>query len=452
MPYYSRLRLWFGYYRRRNPEGNVAGLFVALTIGLFALTLLGVLIRPKHLSEAWFAAGGAVAMLLCGRVRIAEVGEILRQSGDVLLFLLFLMALSSLVDTSGFFDWAATLAARATDGNPRRLLIGVYLLGAAITILLSLDTTALLLTPLVWAMATRADLPPRPYMFTCAFVANIASSALPVSNLTNLLAFHQLGDTTAHYTLIMTPVTIASSLVALSMIFFVFRKELPLEYRADTFPDPLDAVPDLPYFRVTLVILCLTLIGYFVGPSLLHSPLWMVAAVAATTLALIGRTLGRVRLRTLATRGIAWSVFPFVIGMFIVIRGVENIGLALWLGDLLKALGGRSMVGQIFATGFGTALGANLINNIPMQLLALSALAVQGKAALYASVLGCNLGPNITVVGSLATMLWRATLSQRGMDITPKELARAGILVTAPALLTACLVLWIILYLFGLER
>jgi arsenical pump membrane protein len=406
--------------------------------------LAGVLLRPRRINEAWFAAAGAILMLALGIVAPSDVVDILRptNSGNVLLFLLFLMALSALVDTSGFFDWAATLAARAARGDARRLLVGVFLLGAAITTLLSLDTTALLLTPLVWALVSRARLPPRPYLFACAFVANIASSSLPVSNLTNLLVFGKLGVTPTRFALVMVPVTILASLTAFGMLVFLFGRELPEGYDPDAFPDPLDAVPHLPYFRVTLIVLGLTLAGYFIGPSLLKVPLWSVAALGAAILAIAGRGLKRLRLRMIATRGIAWSVFPFVVGMFVVIRGLENIGLAVSLGGLMAALGGGTMLGRILAVALGSAVGANLINNIPMQLLALSALAGHGHAVLYASLLGCNLGPNVTVVGSLATMLWRSVLGQRGLEITPKELARAGLFVTVPALLAASLALW----------
>ena len=386
-------------------------------------------------------------MLALGLVRLREAQEILWQSGDVLLFLLFLMALSSLVDASGFFDWAAIGAARAARGNARRLLIGVFLLGAAVTILLSLDTTALLLTPLIWAIAARAKLPPKPYAFACAFVANIASSALPVSNLTNLLVFQRLGVSAGRYALIMVPVTVTASLTALGVLLYWFRRDLPAAYDADAFPDPLDAIPNLAYFRVTLLLLTITLIGYFIGPALLHAPLWTVAATSALVLAIAGRFLGQARFRTLATRGVAWSVFPFVIGMFIVIRGVENIGLAKALGAGLQSAGGATLLGQIMVSAFGSALGANLLNNIPMQLLALSAFGDAGNPALYGSLLGCNLGPNITVVGSLATMLWRTVLQKRGLDISPKELAGVGLAVTLPALLVGALTLTLTLWL-----
>jgi arsenical pump membrane protein len=417
-----------------------------LTAAVFVLTLAGVLVRPRGLSEAWFAAGGAALMLLLGRVTPAQAWQVTRESGNVLLFLLFLMALSALVDTSGFFDRAATLAARAAKGDPRRLLVLVFLLGAAVTTLLSLDTTALLLTPLVWAVASRAKLPLRPYLFACAFVANIASSALPVANLTNLLAFQKLGATTLRYALVMTPPTVAASLVTLGVLLWRHRRELPASFDAAAFPDPLDAVPHLPYFRVTLVVLALTLAGYFAVPGLLGWPLWTVAAAGAGALLVAGKWLGRVQARSIALRGVAWPVFPFVVGMFVVIRGLEGIGLDGWLGSVLAALGGDTLLGRLLAAAFGSALGANLINNIPMCLLALSAL--KAGPALYAAVLGVNLGPNVTVVGSLATMLWRATLAQRGVDVRPGELAKAGLLVTVPALLAAVLALWAVLSLF----
>lgn len=417
-----------------------------LPIGLFALTLAGVLTRPRAISEAWFASAGAILFLLLDLVTPSEAWRVIRDSGDVLLFLLFLMALSALVDTSGFFDWAATLTVRASRGGGRRLLVGLFLLGAAITTCLSLDTTALLLTPLVGAVVVRAKLPPRPYLLACGFVANIASSALPVANLTNLLAFHQLGVTTARYALVMTPATVVASLVTLGILLWRFRAEIPARFDASAFPDPLDAVPDLPYFRITLVVLTLTLAGYFIGPALLNVPLWTVAATGAGLLLVAGKALKRVRFRTIALRGVAWSVFPFVIGMFVVIRGVENAGLSDWLGHTLRAASGGSLGQGLFATAFGTALGSNLVNNIPMCLLSLTALGGGvTRPLLFAAVLGCNLGPNVTVVGSLATMLWRSTLQRKGLDVTPKELAVNGLLVTVPALAAATLALWAML-------
>jgi arsenical pump membrane protein len=258
-----------------------ANLQTPITLGIFGLTLAGVLTRPRGISEAWFAAGGSVLLLLLGTVTPQEAWQVTRESGDVLLFLLFLMALSALVDTSGFFDWAATLTARGAKGDPCRLLVGLFLLGAVITTCLSLDTTALLLTPLVWAVVSRAKLPPRPYALSAGFVANIASSALPVANLTNLLAMSRLGVTTGRYALIMTLPTVAASLVTLGILLWRFRAELPPAFDEAAFPEPLDAVPHLPYFRVTLGVLGLTLAGYFIGPGLFHVPLWVVAALGA---------------------------------------------------------------------------------------------------------------------------------------------------------------------------
>lgn len=417
-----------------------------LTLGIFGLTLAGVLVRPRGISEAWFATAGALVLLLLGTVTPFESWQVIRESGDVLLFLLFLMALSALVDTSGFFDWAATLTARAAKGNPHHLLVGLFLLGAVITTCLSLDTTALLLTPLVWAVVSRAKLPPRPYALSAGFVANIASSALPVANLTNLLAMHRLGVTTGRYALIMTLPTIAASLVTLGILLWRFQGELPASFDASAFPDPLDVVPHFPYFRVTLVVLCLTFAGYFIGPGLLHIPLWIVAAMGAGTLLLAGKLLGRVRFRTIALRGIAWSVFPFIIGMFVVLRAVEAVGLSSWFGHGLAIASGHSLGQRLFVTAFGTAIGANLVNNIPMLILSLNALGSgTNRSLLYAAVLGCNLGPNITIVGSLATMLWRSVLQKRGLDITARELAVNGLLVTVPALTVATLALWLML-------
>jgi arsenical pump membrane protein len=259
----------------------------------------------------------------------------------------------------------------------------------------------------------------------------------------------RLGVTTGRYALIMTLPTIAASLVTLGILLWRFRNDLPSSFDRSAFPDPLDAVPHVPYFRVTLGVLGLTLAGYFIGPGLFHIPLWVVAAAGAAALLTAGKLLRRFSLRTIALRGVAWSVFPFVIGMFIVLRAVEDAGLSAWLGKGLAMASGHGLGHGLFVTAFGTAIGANLINNIPMLVLSLNALGSgTNRSLLYAAVLGCNIGPNVTIVGSLATILWRSVLLKRGLDISPKELAVNGVLVTIPALTVATLALWLMLTIF----
>ena len=241
-------------------------LHTTLILGIFGLTLALVLTRPRGWNEAWWTVGGSAALLLLGLETPAQAVSAVRAGGSVLLFLLGLLLFSALLGRSGFFDWAAVHAARLAGGNGHRLYRNTFLLGALTTAALSLDTTAVILTPLVLAFVTRLGLPARPYVFACAFVANTASLLLPVSNLTNLLLaaqFHlPFGGFVAHMAL---PQGVAL-LVNYGLFRWLFRRELPAKFDPARLPDPATLLPSLPFFQAAVVTLAAVLIGYFVAP------------------------------------------------------------------------------------------------------------------------------------------------------------------------------------------
>lgn len=411
------------------------------TLAIFLLTLLLLFLRPHGLHESWATTFGGALMLLLGLVTWREAWQMVVQAREVLFFLFTLMLLSALLDRSGFFEWAAIHAARLANGNGVTLYRNVFLLGAVITAFLSLDTTAIILTPIVLAFVGRLKLDARPFLFACAFVANTASLLLPVSNLTNLLfaqAFHLPFEAFALQMAL-------PQLVVLGVNYLLFRgwfrNQIPKEFDRKELPEPKSVLPDLPFFYGALLVLVFVFFGYFIG-SLRGVPPYQIALVGCGVL--VAWAMLRKQADRRVLREVSWSLFPFVIGLFMVVRGVENLGIASLAARGLRGAGNGALP-QILATAFGGGVGSNIVNNIPMALLSIPVLdkAHLLPAAQYGALLGCNLGPNLAVTGSLATMLVITGARKKGEAIDAWEFFKIGVLVTPFLLLTAALALWL---------
>jgi len=412
-----------------------------LTLAVAALTLLLVLTRPRGWHEAWWTAGGGALMLALRLETPAQAWRVMRTGQDALLFLLALLLLSALLERSGFFDWSSIQAARLARGDGRRLYRNVFVLGALITASLSLDTTAVILTPVVLAFVARLKLPARPYIFACAFVANVASLTLPVSNLTNLLFTGAFGLPFGGFALRMLLPQGAALLTNYALFRWCFRGDLPEKFSGDDLPDPQAVVPDVGYFRAAVAVLGLVLVGYFAAPFA-HLPPYAVGFAGCLALAVWG-----VRARQVdgtLLREVSWPVFPFVVGLFVVIGGVENLGLTGPMAGWLLRLDTHPLAGMAAMAG-GAGLASNVVNNIPAALLARSVLQQSHAHAplVYAALLGTNIGPNLTLSGSLATLLVLTSARKKGEDIRALDFFKVGLLVTPLTLLTAVLALWL---------
>ena len=412
-----------------------------LTLAVAALTLLLVLTRPRGWHEAWWTVGGGALMLALRLETPAQAWRVIRTGQDALLFLLALLLLSALLERSGFFDWSSIQAARLARGDGRRLYRNVFVLGALITASLSLDTTAVILTPVVLAFVARLKLPARPYIFACAFVANVASLTLPVSNLTNLLFTGAFGLPFGGFALRMLLPQGAALLTNYALFRWCFRGDLPEKFSGDDLPDPQAVVPDVGYFRAAVAVLGLVLVGYFAAPFA-HLPPYAVGFAGCLALAVWG-----VRARQVdgtLLREVSWPVFPFVVGLFVVIGGVENLGLTGPMAGWLLRLDTHPLAGMAAMAG-GAGLASNVVNNIPAALLARSVLQQSHAHAplVYAALLGTNIGPNLTLSGSLATLLVLTSARKKGEDIRALDFFKVGLLVTPLTLLTAVLALWL---------
>jgi arsenical pump membrane protein len=387
--------------------------------------LVLVIVRPRRWNEAWWTVLGAAVMLALGLVSPREAVGATLAGKNALLFLLSLLALSLLVGKSGFFDWASIRCAHFSRGDAHSLYRNAFLLGAIVTAILSLDTTAVMLTPIVLALVSRLRLPAAPYVVLCAFVANVGSLLLPISNLTNILfadAFHLTFSAFAAR-------MIAPQFVALGVTFVLlrwhFRRALPSHFDGASLPEPSSVVPNRKYFVVCVTVLVVVLIGYFLAALAGLQP-YAIAFAGSAVLVIAGAATGRLHIRAIGE--LSWSVFPFVIGLFVAVRGLENLGIigasAAWLGHLRPG-----STQQLFAAAGATAFASNLMNNLPAALIARSVLLASHAqtGTVLAALVGADAGSMITPFGSLATMLVLALARREGVEVRIGELVMFGL-------------------------
>lgn len=412
---------------------------------IFFVTLGVIIIRPRHISEAYAAAAGAVLMVLLGYVNLADAFQAIFSEWNLYGFFFGLMIVSALAEEAGIFEMLAGLAGRWARGSSLKLYLAVFAIGALITAFLTNDATALTLTPVVYALVSRLRLPVLPFMFACTFIADSASFLLPVSNPINVLVLDSFGGnglgTFLRYLLIPSLFCIVFNT---GLFIWLFRRDLRHAYNPQ---DVKDFKPDnWDYFRFVLMALGLIAAAY-VAASAFKIPLSFIALSGAALL-LAGAAYFRYLNFTKLRKGISWSLFVFVTGMFLMIRAVENLGLTAAFGNALLHLAGNNPVRTVLLVAGGSALGANLINNLPMALVMVSALNKIGITPanvhlVYATILGADLGPNLTTVGSLATMLWLLILRRKGLDISSIEYFKLGLMVVPLLIVVGSLLIWL---------
>jgi arsenical pump membrane protein len=408
-------------------------------LAVVAATLALILIRPRGVSEAWIAAGGAALMLLVSPLALGDLPDVLRETADVLLFLAGMMALTILVEQAGVFAHLAEGTARLARGNGILLFCYVFLLGALVTALLSLDVTVIMLTPIIYLVAKRRALDPLPFMFACTFVANTASLVLPISNLTNLLVYNDLDISFSRFTAVMWWPNLAAAVTNLIVFLLIFRNRIPRRFEI-TSDDPLP--PKGWWFTTASAVLTATLLG-LIGLGLAGEPLAPAAIGGAVVLFAIGLIGGQIVVPHIV-REFSWQVLLFVVGMFLVVRGVEIGLIERW--DL--PVPGTPTGGLIYGS-IVSAIGSNIVNNVPMTLLMMSLLPrVEGttqEALAFGTLLGANIGPTLTTYGSLATMLWLTVVRKRGIAITTREYLRISLITMPPVLIASMIALWLVL-------
>ncbi|MCJ2101259.1 arsenic transporter [Methylobacterium sp. E-046] len=420
-----------------------------LALAIFLVTLVLVIGQPKGLGIGWSALAGAAVALASGVIQLGDIPVVWHIVWDATFTFVALIIISLLLDEAGFFHWAALHVARWGGGRGRLLFPLVILLGAAIAAVFANDGAALLLTPIVLAILLRLDFSPAAalaFIVACGFVADSTSLPLVISNLVNIVSANYFDVTFGRYAAVMVPVDLVSLVATLVVLWAYFRRSVPTSYAIQALEPPAEAIRDRTVFRAAFPLLGVLLVAYFVTAPF-GVPVSVVTCAGATLLLLLANRGGVIPIRKVLT-GAPWQIVLFSLGMYLVVYGLRNAGLTEELARGLVWLAGHGPWVATIGTGFAAAILSSAMNNMPSVLIgALSIQQAPGLAPLtrelmvYANVIGCDLGPKFTPIGSLATLLWLHVLATKGQTITWGQYMKVGLVITPPVLLATLLAL-----------
>ena len=412
-----------------------------LAIVIFLATIVLVIRQPRGLGIGWSACGGALIALLVGVVHPSDIPVVWHIVWNATATFVAVILISLILDEAGSFEWAALHVARWGRGRGRLLFALIVLLGATVATLFANDGAALILTPIVIAMLSALGFGEKAtlaFVMAAGFVADTSSLPLVVSNLVNIVSADFFGVGFDRYAAVMIPVDLASILATLAVLMLWFRRDIPVAFDPGQLKAPRDALRDSATFRAGWAVLVLLLVGFF-GLEPLGVPVSAVAALGAAILLAVAARGPAVDVRK-ALVGAPWQVVTFSLGMYLVVYGLRNAGLTDHLATLLKSFAEGGVWGAAFGTGVLAALLSSVMNNMPTVLvgaLSVKAATAQGAvhdAMVYANVIGCDLGPKITPIGSLATLLWLHVLKSKGVTIGWGYYFRTGVVLTVPVL------------------
>ena len=425
-----------------------------LAFAIFIVTLILVIWQPKGLGIGWSAMGGALIALAFGVVQWSDVGIVWDIVWDATFTFVALIIISLILDEAGFFGWAALHVARLGNGRGRLLFPMIVLLGAFISAFFANDGAALLLTPIVIAILLRLDFAPKSalaFIIATGFIADTASLPLVTSNLVNIVSANYFDIGFGRYAAVMVPVNIVSVLATLLVLWIAYARHIPKRYSTANLSSPQSAIKDPLVFRAAFPLLALLLIAYFATESLGLVISVVTSAAALILMAIAGRWWQGGRDAKFSMTNILkkapWQIVLFSIGMYLVVYGLGNAGLTAYGAQILNWLGQQGTVVATVGTGFLSAIMASVMNNMPSTLI--GALAIDSaqvptatrELMIYANVIGNDLGPKFTPIGSLATLLWLHVLAEKNYKISWGQYMKVGLLITPPVLLATLLAL-----------
>jgi arsenical pump membrane protein len=407
----------------------------ALTWGIAAAATTGVIARPFDLPEAVWAIFGGILLVMLGLLPWHDALNAIGAGLDVYLFLAGMMLLSEISRREGLFDWFAALSARLARGSARRLFFLIYVVGIVVTTFLSNDACAVVLTPAVYSCAVAADADPLPYLFVCAFIANAASFVLPISNPANLVLYGSQPPALADWMRRFGPSAATAIVTTYVLLRFCERSSLR---RTTTSGNELPALSlggwsaAIGIVATAVVLLIASAKGEQLG--------WLTFAAGMTTAAIV--LLVKMETPWLLLGGISWSVIPLVAGLFLLVAGLAQTGLISQIAGLLET-GRQAPTQTAIAAGLVVAFGSNLTNNLPAGMIASSAisLAHPARSIIDALMIGVDLGPNLSITGSLATILWLLALRREGVRVGFFHFLRIGLIVMPASLVCSMLVM-----------
>jgi len=425
---------------------------VLLAIIIFLLTLIFVIWQPRGLGIGWSAAVGAGLALLTGVVDWSDIAIVWGIVWNATFAFIAIIIISLLLDEAGFFRWIALHVTQASKGSGRRLFALIVLLGAFVAAFFANDGAALILTPIVIAILVTLRFSPATtlaFIMAAGFIADTTSLPLVVSNLVNIVSADFFNVSFARYAQVMVPVNQVSVASSLIVLYLFYRRDIPTTYNAADVPSPATAIVDKATFMTGWLVLIGLLFGFFVLEPM-GVPISLIAGVGAAILSIVALSQRKIELMPVV-KGAPWQVVVFSLGMYLVVYGLKNQGLTDYLASVLTALSDQGMWAATLGTGLLSAGLSSVMNNMPTVLI--QALAIDQatttpqtlEAMVFANVIGSDLGPKITPIGSLATLLWLHVLASKNIKITWGYYFKVGIILTLPVLLAtlSALVIWL---------
>ncbi|GGM03985.1 arsenical pump membrane protein [Streptomyces cinereus] len=422
---------------------------MAIAAIIFLLTLVFVIWQPKGLGIGWTATIGAMLALMTGVISVNDIPVVWDIVWNATFAFIAIIIISLLLDEAGFFKWVALHVARFAKGNGHWLFAFIVLLGAVVSAFFANDGAALILTPIVIAILTALRFSPATtlaFIMAAGFIADTASLPLVVSNLVNIVSAGFFKVPFDRYALVMVPVNLVSVLASLVVLYGFYRKDIPNAYALEWVDEPNSAITDKATFTTGWVVLAALLFGFFVFEPM-GVPISVIAGLGALVL-LIVAYMGKKLSIMPVVKNAPWQIVIFSLGMYLVVYGLKNAGLTDYLATLLQGLEQQGLLVATVGTGFLSAILSSVMNNMPTVLI--QALAIDGahitspmikEAMVFANVIGCDLGPKITPIGSLATLLWLHVLATKNIKVSWGYYFKVGMILTIPVLLATLVAL-----------